>query len=140
MTISAYKDPASPTFGNLKRSMINAGYDEAYADKLVRSRKHWITENLKSDVERLKNSEKNFDSLLGVQIDWSKVKESDKAKLQLMASEFVLKTLGTSKYKPDIEKQAPSVQINVVNYSSTEPSNSDMPVIDAEEVKAEGEN
>lgn len=123
LAIENYKNPTSETFGNLKQSMIKAGFSENYADTVTGKGAKWLAESVKRDVLMVKKSEENLYSVLSELIDWSQVKESDKAKLQMAASEFILKSLASKKYKPEEEKQSANVQVNIVNYGSTKPDN-----------------
>ena len=114
--LQAYKDPTSPTFANLKQSMIQAGYDDNYADTIYDRKPAWLTENIQADIDLIKASENNLRKYATMQIDIDGKNGIDLAKLQVDVSKFIAKTLARKKYSEDKEDTTPAVTINIVNY------------------------
>ena len=113
LCVQYYKDPSSSTFGNLKASMIRAGYSEKYADTNYNRNLKWV-EHLKTTVEVIQKAEKNIDKAVSMDINLEKPSKSDIElyKIQQNTSQFVLKTLASRKYKEEQDKQD-GAQINV---------------------------
>lgn len=115
--LQAYKDPSSPTFGNLYQSLIGAGYDAVYADTIHGRKPDWLTENIQADIDMIKASENNLRRYASMHIDIENDKHGiDLAKLQVDVSKFIVKTLARKKYSDDSEAEVPTVTINIVNY------------------------
>lgn len=132
--LALYKDPSSETFGNLKQSMIRAGFKENYSDMITGQNPRWLQEGTRQDVEAIKQAEDNLRKYNSIKVD---ILDSDNknaidiAKLQVDVSKFILKTLAKQKYSDNEDKTLPDVQINIVNYSDVKP-----PVVtDAEIIK-----
>ena len=127
--LQAYKDPSSPTFANLKQSMIHSGFDEVYADTIHGRKPDWLTENIQADIDLIKASEDNLRKYATMHIDIDGKNGIDLAKLQVDVSKFIAKTLARKKYSEDKEDSPPAVTINIVIYGKkdTPPT-----VVDAE--------
>lgn len=115
--LTGYKNPNSPTFGDLKNSMINAGFDEEYAGSVHSRKPEWLTQGIVDDVRLIKRAESNLARYLEVNVDLQNDNGIDLARLQVDVSKFVLKTLAKGKYAEKGEEEAPAVQINIVNYA-----------------------
>ncbi len=119
-TIALYKNPNSETFGNLKQSMIRAGYPETSTNSIYTTKPKWLTENITKQVDMIQQAEDNLQRYNSIKVD---IEGDDKnaidiAKLQIDVSKFILKTLGKGKYgTDDNSEKVPDVQINIVNYS-----------------------
>ena len=114
--LQAYKDPSSPTFSNLKQSMIASGFDEQYSDSIHGRKPDWLTENIQADIDLIKASENNLRKYATMQIDLDDKNGIDLAKLQVDVSKFIAKTLARKKYSDDKDDTPPAVTINIVNY------------------------
>ena len=126
LAIKNYKDPSSPTFGNLKRSMINAGFDDGYSDSITGNKPEWLTQSIQDDVDVVRAVDGNFKRYATMKIDIDDKNAIDWARLQVDVSKFLAKTLASKKYSENKEQEVPNVQINIVNYGqkpteSTEP-------------------
>lgn len=120
MALKNYTDPTSPTFGDLKNSMLNAGYKENSLTAIYTRPPSWLSENIKQDVDMIKQAEDNLRKYNSVKIDilTSDNKNAiDIARLQVDVSKFIVKTLAKQKYSDTQDVTPPSVQINIVNYS-----------------------
>lgn len=127
LTIANYRNPKSDTFGNLKQSMIIAGYDEAYANSISGQGVRWISEATQKDVAMIKRAEKNLQKYLEVEINLENKLNVDIAKLQVDVSKFILKTIARQKYSEDKDTTLPNVSVNITNYNTAQPSHA--PVI-----------
>ena len=116
LAIKNYKDPTSNTFGNLKRSMILAGYDDGYADSITGNKPEWLTQAIQDDVDMVRASERNLARYATMKIDIDDKNAIDWARLQVDVSKFIAKTLASKKYSDNKEAEVPNVQINIVNY------------------------
>ena len=116
LLISLYKDPNSETFGNLKASMLEAGFSEKHANNQMVTATKWFPEAIKNNVDMVKRAEKNLQKVLNVEIDFNDKLSVDVAKLQTDVSKFVLKSLASGKYGADQDKALPNITLNVVNY------------------------
>lgn len=118
-----YKDPASETFGNLKQSMIKAGFPITSTNSVYTNTPLWLSESLIQDVDAIKQAESNLRKYNSIKVDIMGDNKNaiDIAKLQVDVSKFILKTLAKQKYSDTEDKQLPDVQINIVNYSDTKP-------------------
>lgn len=114
--LDSYRNPTSPTFANLKQSMIQAGFDDNYADTIYDRKPAWLTENIQADIDLIKASENNLRKYATMQIDLEDKNGIDLAKLQVDVSKFIAKTLARKKYSEDKEDTSPAVTINIVNY------------------------
>lgn len=126
LAISYYKDPKSETFGNLMRSLLKAGYDEAYSRSIHSRKPEWLTENTVNDVQAVVTAENNLRELNEYKLPPSKIKtkrDIELGKMKVDVSKFILKTQARAKYSEDKELQTPNVQINIVNYNE-KPQNS----------------
>jgi hypothetical protein len=122
LCLANYKDPKSPTFANLYQSALLAGYPESYARNITSLKPQWVTENITMDVKRIVQAEKNLDKYNDYNKPISKIqtkRDIELGKMQVDVSKFILKTQARAKYSEDKEKQAPNVQINIVNYNSS---------------------
>ncbi len=129
MAIANYTNPTSETFGNFTQSMIRAGYDKNYVNKVSAKNLKWLSANLQNSVEMVQNSEKTLKDYASLQIDLSKKTDKstiEKAKLKLDASKFILKTLAKQKYNDEKEQNKANVNINIVKY------NDDIKITEAE--------
>jgi hypothetical protein len=114
--IQAYQDPTSPTFGNIKGSMINAGYDDEYANSISGRKPAWLTETIQDTVDMVRHAEKNLKRYATMTINVDDKNAIDWARLQVDVSKYITKTLASKKYSENKEAEAPNVQINIVNY------------------------
>jgi hypothetical protein len=114
--IQAYQDPTSPTFGNIKQSMISAGYDDEYANSISGRKPAWLTETIQDTVDMVRHAEKNLKRYATMHIDVDDKNAIDWARLQVDVSKYITKTLASKKYSENKEAEAPNVQINIVNY------------------------
>lgn len=130
-----YRDPKSPSFGNLKRSMIRAGFSAVYADKVRQKEIGWVKQ-AKNTVRMIKKSEKNLNTVLDYPIEFDDKSKfnSEMIKNTINVSMFTLKTLAKAKYDEDADSEKPAVQINIVNYNDKDKNNSET-VIDAKVVE-----
>lgn len=126
--LALYRDPTSATFANLKRSAINAGFDEGYANTLTIRDPEWLSAGMKKDIDRVLKSERTIDRILDVDISFDTKNAIDVAKLKFEVAKFVAKTLAKKKYGEDGEDEKPNVTINITNYG--EPKNKDGAIID----------
>lgn len=135
LATSYYKDPKSPTFGNLKRSMMRAGFAEKYATSTYAKKIDWIVQ-ARNTVHMIEKSEKNLTKVLEYPIDFEdKTKfNSDMIKNTINVSMFALKSLASAKYNEEEKEQKPNVQINILNYNDKEKNNSET-VIDVKETE-----
>ncbi len=120
--LALYKDPASDTFSNLRRSLINAGYDEKYADTIAGREPKWLTENIKDTVALVTQAEQNLKAYVEMSIPLhseSNKTEVDIAKMKLDASKFILKNLASGKYKsaPDQQDATRPITVNIIKYN-----------------------
>ena len=116
LAIKNYKDPTSDTFGNLRRSMINAGFDDEYASSISTRKPEWLTQAIQDDVDVVRAVEGNFKRYATMKIDIDDKNAIDWARLQVDVSKFLAKNLASKKYSEDKEQEVPNVQINIVNY------------------------
>ena len=134
--IAYYKDPLSDTFGNLKQSALKAGFSESYARSITSAKNDWITENVKQDVQSIQRAEKNLRKFNDFELnpeDIETKKDIEIAKIQIDASKFILKTQAKGKYNDEEVKQAPNVQVNIINYNNKDENKTvDASIIDAE--------
>lgn len=140
--VIAYTSPTSPTFANLKQSMISAGYDEDYADTIYDRKPLWLTKSLEMTVESIEKSEDNLSKFLNAPIDISssnKIKQLSKPEIEVLkiksdASKFVLKNLAGKKYGGEEEGERVAPQIVVINYgkSKDEPREATVVTSDSE--------
>jgi len=114
--IQAYQDPTSPTFSNIKQSMILAGYEEQYANSVTGRKPEWLTETIQDTVYMVQASEKNLRRYATMQINIDDKNAVDWARLQVDVSKFIVKTLASKKYSENKEVEVPNIQINIVNY------------------------
>jgi hypothetical protein len=121
MAISLYKNPTSEYFGNLYQSLLKAGYADNYAKTVYNRIPDWLSQNIVNTVDNIQKADKNINKYLNYEIDLNdpKPKDMDIMKIQADLSKFVTK----QKYGGEQEDVAPSVQINIVNYSDTKPQN-----------------
>lgn len=131
LAITAYKDPMSDTFGNLKRSMINAGYDEQYAGSITSRNPEWLTEVIQDTVDMVRHAERNLKRYATMTINVDDKNAIDWARLQVDVSKYITKTLASKKYSENKEAEVPNVQINIVNYGDNKKPDTSEP-IDAE--------
>lgn len=119
--LAYYKDPTSETFADLKNSMIKAGFTPNTSTSVHSQKPAWLTKNLKSDVETIKQAEGNLRKYNSIKVDIMGDNKNaiDIAKLQVDVSKFILKTLAKQKYSDNEDKTLPDVQINIVNYNDT---------------------
>ena len=129
LALKNYKDPSSPTFGDLKNSMISAGYSEKSTSAVYTLPPAWLSEGIKQDVEMIKQAEANLRRYNSLKIDIEHKNGIDLAKLQVDVSKFIVKNLAKQKYTDTEDKTPPAVQINIVNYGD------EKKVIDAEVVE-----
>ena len=116
--IEYYKNPKSETFGNLKRSMMRAGFDESYADRAGGSKKPaWLAQAIVQDVARVQRAERVLDEYLNKVIDDKDPKAVEWARLKTEVAKFVVKNLARSKYKENDKDETPaSIHVNITNY------------------------
>lgn len=119
LAISYYKDPKSETFGDLKNSLLRAGYSETYADRGFSDVK-WI-QNIKNTVDYIQNAERNLQKVIKKDINIDDEDNLSKSKIELLkmqldSSKFVLKTLASSKYNEEKEQAKQNIQINITKY------------------------
>lgn len=132
-----YRDPSSDTFGNLKGSMVKAGYSVAYASTNYNKAIKWI-EHIKGTVEIIQGAERNLKKYIEKDIDINAPltkSEIEVLKIQQKSSEFALKNLASKKYSDNQDKQdAPSINVNIIKqYNINAPSAThDAPIQDAE--------
>ena len=119
LALAGYTNPKSDTFGDLKNSLIVAGFDDQYADSIHGRNPKWLTDNLKTTVDMVKRAEKNLVKYNTIEVKLNSKLNVDIAKLQVDVSKFILKTLARQKYSEEKEQFEPNVQINVVNYNQT---------------------
>lgn len=114
-----YRDPKSESFGNLKRSMIRAGFSPQYASNQYDKDIEWI-QLAKSTVKMIQKSENTLKEVLDYPISFKdKSKYNvDMIKTKVDVAKFTLKTLAKSKYDEDAKEEKPAVQINIVNYNA----------------------
>lgn len=113
-----YINPKSETFGNLKQSMIRAGFSEDYANTIAGREPAWLTANIEADVKMITQAEKNLRRFNDMEATPLKTKNDiEKAKLQIDVSKFIVKTLAKKKYGEHEEDRPSQVQINIVNYN-----------------------
>ena len=117
LAIKYYKDPTSETFGNLKRSMMRAGFEENYAHTIAGRGVAWVSEATRRDVNLIEQAEKNLQEYATITIDFDNKNAVDLARLKVDVSKFILKSIGKKKYGDDKEAESPNVQINIVNYN-----------------------
>ena len=116
LAIKAYTDPTSPTFSNLKQSMISAGFSESYADTVSGQYPEWLTETLQDTVEMIQSAQNNLKRYSKMVINVEDKNAIDWARLQVDVSKYITKTLASKKYSEDKTAEVPNVQINIVNY------------------------
>jgi hypothetical protein len=131
--IQFYKDPASETFGDLKNSLIKAGFSEKYAMCLRAEKPKWITEYMQSNVDLIQKAEQNLRDYVELCLPLtseSNKTEVDIAKMKLDASKFILKNLASGKYKsaPEQGDTSSAITLNITNYNA--PSTKPIEVID----------
>ena len=117
--IHGYKNPNSPTFGNLKQSMLNAGYDDEYAHSIGGRKPDWLLDSIVDDVNLIRHAEKNLKGYITMNIDLDDKYGVDMEKLKADMTKFVLKTLAKGKYSDKTEEERQAVVINVVNYNDS---------------------
>lgn len=134
--IDYYTRPSSPTFSDLKNSMIKAGFGEKYADTIHTDKPKWLTDNLVTTVETISKAEKNLKETIDRGIDMKPETKIDMEmnKMTMGATQFALKTLAREKYDAENEKADTNVQINIVNYNDKK---DDDDVVDAIDVEVE---
>jgi hypothetical protein len=122
--LSFYKNPNSDTFGNLKQSLLKAGFKESYVTSIYTDKPKWITDNVSNTVSMIQQAEKNLQEYTSEQIDKNDKSKAnlDFMKIQLDASKFILKTLGRSKYNDNEDKADTQVQVNIVQYGADKPT------------------
>lgn len=115
LVISYYRDPNSTSFGNMKRSMIRAGYSENYANTQAGREISWLKQ-AKDTVFMLEQAEQNLRESLTMHTDLEKPTKTDieLLKIKMDSSKFTLKTLARSKYEPENEKADTNIQVNIV--------------------------
>ena len=119
-----YRDPASETFGNLKQSLIRAGFSPAYAQSHFDKDIAWI-QHARSTVELVQGAEDKLKYFVERPINTEDESKMNREMIghTLNASTFVLKTLAKSKYDPnEKDKGNTQVQVNIVNYSDKQES------------------
>lgn len=114
-----YTNPKSDTFGDLKNSMIEAGYDEEYADSIHGRKPRWLTEVVENNVKMMKRAETNLRKVNDADIPFDE-ENLELTKVQQYGSMFILKTLGKAKYGDELEKTPPNVQVNIIKYGDSE--------------------
>jgi hypothetical protein len=121
--LSLYKDPSSNSFGNLQESMIQAGYSPNSTRSVYTTTPAWLSENIKQDVDMIKQAESNLRKYNSIKIDilGDHKNAIDIARLLVDVSKFIVKTLAKQKYSDMEDKTPPAVQINIVNYHDTKP-------------------
>jgi hypothetical protein len=111
-----YTDPSSPTFANVKGSMIRAGYGAGYADSIHGDKPQWLTDVIQDTVEMVRSAERNLKRFATMTINVNDKNAIDWARLQVDVSKYITKTLASKKYSENKEVETPNVQINIVNY------------------------
>jgi len=117
--IEYYKNPSSETFGNLRQSLIKAGFSKQYAEKIVKTDKKWLSQNLIETVETIQKAESNLKKIINKEFDLETETKAtiEKLKMQIDASKFILKTLAKQKYAEEKEKeQQGNTVINITKY------------------------
>jgi hypothetical protein len=135
--MSFYKDPASDTFGNLKRSLMKAGYSEKYANTIGGRDLDWITESMKNTIDLVQKAEQNLRDYVELCLPLtseSNKTEVDIAKMKLDASKFILKNLASGKYKsvPEQQNETGNITLNITNYNA--PSKT-LPILEAQVIE-----
>jgi hypothetical protein len=117
-----YKDPESETFGNVKGSLLKAGYDNEYSSSVMGQKPKWLTDYLKGNIEMLQNAEANLKKYIDLKLTIKDNKTTksniELAKLQTDVSKFVLKSLASGKYGKADGQQAPAVNITIQEYKA----------------------
>lgn len=134
MALSYYKNPKSETFGDLANSMKRAGYSPKSLSGIYSKPPAWLTQNTFEDVKAIKRAETNLRRYNDMNIEPDGIKSKtdiEKAKIQLDASKFILKTQAKQKYNDTDEVEAPNVQVNIINY------NDEAPKVEAKVLEAE---
>lgn len=127
--IALYRNPKSDTFGNLKQSMIEAGYDDAYANSITGQKPAWLAVSAQKDVARVIKAEENMDEDLNIEVSINGHYNIDKAKLRFEVSKFILKSLAKQKYTEDEESTPPTINLNIINYAKEKAKLTDATVI-----------
>jgi hypothetical protein len=137
LALASYKNPTSPTFGNLKQSLIASGYDDEYANSIAGREPAWLLDGMKSDVQMIQRAERNLNRYNTLDIKLDTKNNIDIAKLQVDVSKFILKTLAKQKYNDGDEVIPASVQINIVNYNKDKAPSADDPARVVDSVASE---
>ena len=127
LTEKYYKDVNSKTFGNMKGSLVRAGYSEKYADSAYGKGILWL-DYVKGSVEMIQKAEKNLRQSSELKINVDNIDKMSKNaidmyKIKLESSKFILKTLAKTKYNDDTkeDKDQGGVTVNILNYKDQKP-------------------
>lgn len=110
-----YTSPKSDTFGDLKNSMIEAGYDDEYACSVYGREPRWLTEVMDNNVKMMQRAEANLKKVNDSDVPFD-ADNIELTKVQQNVSMFILRTLAKAKYGEEVDKTPPSVQVNIVKY------------------------
>lgn len=101
--LKGYCDPRSETFGNARRSALNAGYKENYANSIMHSLPDWLSEGFARRKKMLARSEEvleetlNMDTMVDVfkeGVFVAKRKDAALEKIKQDSAKFVAERIG----------------------------------------------
>ena len=117
MAMALYKDPLSPSFGDLKHSFLAAGFKPSYARNAVSqpTKVAWLSRSLEQDIDMVRKAQDNLQRMLSVEIDLSDKLGVQVARLQHDVNKYVLDNLARGKYGRAIDTEDPEQGKIVVN-------------------------
>lgn len=115
--LALYKDPMSPTFGELRKSFIQAGFKPGTASRYIREKDNipWLSQSLQEDIDMVRKAQHNLHKMLNIEIDLSDKNGVQIARLQHDVNKYVLDNLARGKYGRAIDTEDPEQGKVVVN-------------------------
>jgi hypothetical protein len=105
LALSLYKDPKSQTFGNLYKSLLEAGFGKRYSREVLVSETIWLRNGLSDHGKMVRKAEKNLEEILDERKD---------RRLKFEVSKFVAERLDKKHYSPRTETLNTDVELLIV--------------------------
>ena len=135
LAFKSYTSPGSSTFGNMRQSLLLAGFSKGYSKNMTSNKPAWLTENISNTVNVIKKAERNVKVSVdrGISEPENKL-DMEMNKLTMNSSQFVLKTLARDKYTDEKQQAEVNIQVNINNYGENEAQNAPVRDLNIEEV------
>lgn len=86
--IQYFNDPESPTYSNITKSGVRAGFSQSYSENLSHLVPTWFKKGMEKREKMLKKAEDNLETLL----------DSEDEKVKADITKFIAKTIGKDIY------------------------------------------